>query len=267
MVVGVDEIDTAIRFASLFTGEIMKNLLFAFALLAGPGSTYAAACVGGTLSDYIALGSGGCTIAGNKLTDFSATSVLTGASAINAGNVDVTAVNGASRFGLDFKLAAGAPNSTGPLGLFNLLLGYSVTGLGLTGASIGLGANSVSGNAAITATEDICVNGKFSNYPLSGAASCATSQSATLVTASTEFFAFEFDSAAFLPVGFLNVFVDLTLDGGSAGNASLSGPVSTRFDVAQRSDVPEPSSLALMLLAVGSLGYARRRRPAHTAPG
>ena len=50
----------------------MKRLLLAIALLAGSGSTFAAACVNASLSDYIALGSGGCTIAGHTLAGFSA---------------------------------------------------------------------------------------------------------------------------------------------------------------------------------------------------
>ena len=239
----------------------MKKLLLALALLAGSGSTYASACVDGTLSDYLALGSGGCTIAGNTLAGFSATSVLAGATPIDAANVNVSAVNGANGFGLDFTLASGAPNSTGPLGLLDILLGYTVSGSRLTGARLGLGANTVSGDAVIVALADICVDGNFSSYLFNGAASCTGSQSATLITASIDSFAVDNDAAAFSIASFFDVFVELTLDGASAGNALLTGPVANRFSV------PEPSSLALMMLAVVGLGYARtRRRPALAAP-
>lgn len=238
----------------------MKKLLVAIALLAGSGSTYASPCVDGTLADYLALGSGGCTIAGNTLAGFSATSVLTGATPIDASNVNVTAINGASGFGLDFTLATGTPNATGPLGLLDILLGYTVSGSRLIGASLGLGLSSVSGDAAITVLENICVNGSYNDFLANGPALCGGTESANLTTLSSDISSIGSDSAGFAVSSFFDVFAELIIDGGLAGNAQLSGPVSTRFSV------PEPSSLALMMLAVIAVGYARsRRRPAHTA--
>ncbi len=232
----------------------MKRFLFAVTLAVAAGSTQAAPCVNGTIADYIALGASGCSIGNNNVGDFSATSLLTGATPIAAGDINVTAVSGGFGFGLDFTLAAGAPPSAGPARLLDILLGYRVGGGSLIGASVALAGSAATVDGAVTAITNVCADGLFSGFFNCGGAS------AGLVAVTTESFAMPFDSALLPISSFFDVFTEITLDGGLNGGATLTGPVSNRFAV------PEPATSALAIVALLGLGITGRRRKHRPAP-
>lgn len=233
----------------------MKKLLFAVTLLLAGGTANASPCVSGSLADYIALGSGGCTIGDKTLGDFSAASFLTGATAIDAANVNVAAVGGPFNFGLDFTLTPNAPSLAGAMQLLDILLGYRVTGSSLIGASLGLGVSAATGDGAVTAITNVCGNGLFSTNLV-----CSGPSSAGLAVVNTESFGFPFDSAPLAISSFFDVFTEITLDGGFAGSASLTGAVSNRFSV------PEPDTSALLAVAMLGLIAVMRRRKQRTPP-
>ena len=227
----------------------MKPLLAAVTLFLAAGAANASPCVSGSLADYIALGSGGCSIGDKTLSDFSAASFLTGAAAIDAANVNVAAVGGAFNFGLDFSLTPNAPSLAGPTQLLDILLGYHVTGSSLIGASLGLGNSAATGDGAVTVVTNVCANGLFSPNLL-----CNGPSNAGLLAVTTESLSFPFDSAPLTISSFFDVFTELTLDGGFAGSASLNGVVSNRFSI------PAPDTLALLSVAMFGLIAVMRRR-------
>ncbi len=67
------------------------------------------------------------------------------------------------------------------------------------------------------------------------------------------------DSATFAATSFFDVFVDLSVDGGLDGSATLVSSTVTLAAAATNS-VPEPAALPLMLTGMAGLGWFARRR-------
>ncbi len=74
--------------------------------LAAPAVIHAAPiCVAGSLTDYIALGPGGCMVGNALFTDFDASNPLFTATDIPEGSIGVSPIMSATSVALDFSLA------------------------------------------------------------------------------------------------------------------------------------------------------------------
>lgn len=223
------------------------TLLLCAALgVASPG--WAATCVSGTLQDYIDLGGGGCTIGPVAFRDFMTAPGQTFATPINPALITVDPLfplqfPGSPGFQLTLNRTASANQ------LFESFFQFSAAGL-LTGSSIGLGPATANGDGSATATADLCVGGSFD----SGAPINCTGTPDVLATALTATDSQLLDQRTFAPVNFLDVFVDLVVDGGQAGSATL-GSATILVDT----PIPEPSSIVLAVSGLCGLAFLRRR--------
>lgn len=206
-------------------------------LLAGSvGGAQAAPCAADLLSNY--LGAAACEAGAVTLSGFTIEPFPGATSDIDPTAVTLVPVSG----GFDLVAATGLAAATGELLGLRLLL--QVSAAALSGGSIALGSGAA-------ATADGVVTGLLD----AGAAGNAIA----IVTEGLSFPMESFSATA----SFFDIFVELAIDGGTAGSASL-GPAlaSLRFATAAVA-VPAPAPWAL--LALGLLGLAASRRRAPTA--
>ncbi|MBV8073259.1 MAG: PEP-CTERM sorting domain-containing protein [Acidobacteriaceae bacterium] len=192
------------------------------------------ACSDASLSHYIGLGAGGCTIGTNTLSDFAALSSITGATPIPAGSILLSPFGSSTDPGL--RVTVSVSVSAGAL--LQSLFTYRIAGGFYGHSAIALTGSSQTGDGAVTGIENFCAGGTFGPDGVSG---CTTASGSLLTLNGTQ----NADSAFFGAAHFLSVTDDLTADGGLAGTAS-AGTLSNQF-----STVPEPSTI--LLLAVGFL--------------
>jgi PEP-CTERM motif len=212
----------------------------AFALVL-PASSQASPCLPGTLTDYIALGSTGCELGHATVSDFTSVAILAGTEILPAA-VRVTPVPGA--IALDFGLA----ESAGAGDLLSTAFKFFVSGSRIVGNRLSLSGATAAGDGNVTGLEIKCVDGTF----LLPDPSFCTGTELDLIVARDALGLVSPDVEFFAPASFFDVFVELAVDGGVAGSASLDGAVRSTF-------VPEPS----LLLVFGSglaAALARRRR-------
>jgi hypothetical protein len=191
----------------------------------------ASPCLPGTLQDYVNLGMPGCEAG---VASFSGFVVLPGeflAMPVDPDTITVTPVGGAFNPGLQFGI-----NTLAIAGeLFESFFRFTVAGE-LSAASLLLGPGTVTGDGAAIAVEDLCVNGSFvGNDPLGCSGSADTA-----IVARTETSEFLLDQKPIIG-GFFDILVDISIDGGLAGTASLDN-VTVQFV----SPVPEPSTGLLL---------------------
>jgi len=119
----------------------------------------------------------------------------------------------------------------------------------MSGASIGLTSPIVTGDAAVTAILDVCPNGSFGGGPFG----CPTSPASLVVFAIDQSSLLK-SSASFPVSNSVDVFVDMTLDGGRSGSVTLNS-ATVGF-----SSVPEPSTGLLLAFGLSAFGVLRARR-------
>ena len=215
-------------------------ILSSFAQIAAAAMT--PACVPGTLTDYIALGSGGCYIGNDQLNSFQTLSNLAGATPISPASISVTPSGSDTNPTLTFNL-----NSTAPTGSpTEVRFTYRVGGTNITGSSITLSGTSVTGDGGVTDAQNICRGGTFGADGISG---CTGTPSSLVVLNSGA------DATTFPGVGFLKITDDLTIDAGLSGTASGAHFV----DQFTASAVPEPSMIPVLLSGLGLAAYFKRR--------
>ena len=231
--------------------------LLAIVTLAAPA--WAAPCVPGTLLDYLTTyASSTCEVdnAGLTLTfgDFRLASLLpAGQDPIAAADVSVSPLSGPT--GLSFSpgtLVASAPNQYG------IRFGFSVGAPALDGSALELIGVNATGDGNVTAIQWVCLGDAFAGDPGDGG-SCPATELLQIAYASALVVDGPQSFVADPPLGFFDIFVELTVDGGpSAGSAALSA-VTTTFSGSGRTTVPEPSVLMLAGIALAAIAGLRRR--------
>lgn len=219
----------------------------------------AAACVTATLADYVALGPAGCTAAGLTFDTFSVAAPLApGVAPVDPTTVTLTPTSGPG--GPGFAFTSATPLAAGPGEVLQLWFGFRVAGAsGVSADSIVLGGPGspplVSGDGAITMVEDTCLDGLFA-APSSGCAGDLQTQIAFAIDGDEELEA----TQPLLVASFFDVFVDLTIDGGLAGD-SLLGPQLGAYRLRAAAQAPEPAPLVLLAIALLAGACVRGRRP------
>jgi hypothetical protein len=234
-------------------------------LLLGAGPATAAVCTVGALSDYVALGSAGCTIDGVTFSGFANVTPLNpDATPISPSSVSLTPLTGPG--GPGFAVSSGTALSASANTLLELWFGFVASagsGSSLGGATLSLGSSSVVPDGVNTIIADICPDGSFSS-PSSG---CGTSP-ASLIVFDTGDASTLSESATSGPSSFFDVFFDLTIDGGLGGSAML-GPKLGELRLASSGGgggtVPEPATWLLLALVPAAATCARRSAAARRA--
>ncbi len=211
-------------------------------------------CVSGSLEEYIALGSGGCTVGNALFADFGASVVDPAATPILAAEVIVSPLLSDTSLGLVFSLIS----NVGPGEFEDLLIRYALSGMGLSfvSSTLSMSGSSVTPDGAVTAVEDKCGGGTF------GGSDPSAPCSGTLVGPQI---VFDLGTIAdltettpgFAPTSFFDVFTEIAVDGGIVGSASL-GTATTEFGFAPTQVVPEPTSM--LLVGAGLTALLRRRK-------
>jgi hypothetical protein len=203
--------------------------------LAGAWITPASAlpCLPGTLSDYVALGAGGCSIGGTAFADFAVEPFPGGAIDLDPGTILLTPIAGGFALGTDEAVVAGAGDFFGLRFLFHV-----EDAGGLDGGTIRLGESRVEPDGVNTALLDA---GAFGN-----AIAFDIGDGLPELVASFDAFS-----------SFFDVFVEIGIDAGITGSAAL-GPDLGSVTFGVPIGVPEPP--ALLLWVLGLIALQRRIR-------
>ncbi len=224
-------------------------LLIALAMAASAGP-----CTMGSLTDYVNLGAGGCSLGATPgspvVKGFTILPGLFGATPLDPGSVTITPIDLGSKRGLNVEYGANTA-----LGALETLFQFQISGPNLAGVAQTLANAAATGDGAVTGLSNLCRDGSYS-----GAVFGCTGTEQSLTVVQLDGFALPTDSAAFAASSFFDVFFELTLDSGLAGTATgaSSSLVFTQ--------TPEPGAWALTLcggLALAGLRYrfAKQNQP------
>jgi hypothetical protein len=222
----------------------MLRWLVPLLLLLGPSTSSAVPCLPGTLQDYINLGATGCEIGAVTFASFTVEPGQSFATPIAPGEVQVipSGSPSAPTLVLGYEHAA----SAGEL-LESFFRFQASASVALIEDFIGIGSASASGDGVVTAAQDVCPDGSFGAIPTG-----CPNPALTLIGVVTESLSFPSESQGLPSATFLDLFVDVVIDGGLEGSASL-GSVTLRL-------VPEPASVLLLALGLAPLALSRARR-------
>ena len=199
----------------------------------------AAVCGTGSLTDYLALGAAGCQVGGLTFSGFSV-DAFPGPTATQIAPSALLLAPLANGLQLSSRSAISA--AAGELSGLRLLFG--VSGSLLVGGTVALGSSyDVAGDGVVTAYLDAAAAGLAIASAADGLADTPASFTST-------------------PFASYTSFLELGIDGGTAGAASL-GPqlASLTFATKAANAVPTPGTAALSLIALLALASSRRAAP------
>ena len=224
----------------------MKLLFLTTVILLCGASAFAGPCLPGTLQNYITLSSAGCTSGNALFKDFQIASGASFATPIAPSLIAVSPGGLPDMPSLRFTLGKSAAAGD----VFESFFHFDVSAPSLLNAAVILDNPSASGDGAVTASLDICPAASFSG----GAPLGCPATPATLIALKTATFSTPSDSKDFVATSFFDVFVDLTIDGGLSGSATMDSAT------VQVTVTPEPASALLINIGCGVLALARLRR-------
>lgn len=224
----------------------MKFLFILTPLLFMGVSLVAAPCGNSTLQGYIGLGATGCSFGAVTFSAFQLVPGQTGATPVAA--TGVTVAPGGSTYNPMLTFGFTNPAATSAQ-LLESIFRFTISGSPLTGASLGL-AGSATGDGLVTNVLNVCPNGRFAGNSPGG---CPNTEGGaiTFVNAVDRQLT---DSTGPLLASFFDVFVDITLDGGPSGTATLNAATLSV------TATPEPSAGLLMAVSLAALAGINARR-------
>jgi hypothetical protein len=227
-------------------GATVKSSLLFGSLLFLAHTALAGSCLPGTLEDYILLGATGCNIGQVQYFNFELGELQAIATEINPAVVQITP---GVPFPLGFLVTLNANANANDV--LESVFRFNATSSPISLASIALGNPLVTGDGAITEILDLCADGNFLGIEPIGCSGFATNAVTFAIADDQQLSAqtnFPFSS-------FFDVFVDITIDGGLDGTASLD-------TAAVGLETPEPSSLFVLAVSLSTLGmvHSKRRR-------
>lgn len=212
-------------------------------------------CVTDTLSNYVALSSGGCMVGTTVLANFSSLTLPNGSTQIPLSSILVTPLNVAGSPGLQFGLNVNAPSG----GAQDALFGYKVTAGSITGASLTSTGFSATGNSGTAlAAKNLCLGGNFAPGTIAGCSTGSTRALSNVVIAGAVPFSQLTDATTFPSVSSLGVVDNFVADSGGTGTAAIAGTVTNSF-TASGAPVPEPATMLLFSAGLCGLVFWRRR--------
>lgn len=248
----------------------MKNGLSMMLLLLSAGATSgwaAPLCTSGTLTSYVTSGFS-CMIGDKTFSGFGALLFATqGLGSAGPGTLDgITVVPGGDSLNPTLGFQA-AYTASGLVANETLTVTYTVTGTptsSFIGANLSLTSAAVTGLAAITGAEALCLGGSFTN-PLANPLVCSTGVSVNLgllsdITNANLGATVQYN---FAPVQTLGVIKQITLTGAAAGTATAASLNNGLTADDTSGSVPEPSTLMLLSIGIPMVYFMRKR----TAPG
>jgi hypothetical protein len=216
------------------TKALATLLLFTAWLPAAP-----LACVTGSLASYTSLAMG-CTV--NSVTFAGFTAAASQGALIAPASIVVTPLQTPGSVGFRFDLNS----SAAAMEVLGVLINYTVSFA--NSASVTLTGSNVAPDGANTGIVDLC-SGNFPGAEPTGCTGISTNALAFDVG-----FLSELTGGVALPPGAYDVFVDLTVDGGLAGAASLSSATVMH-------GVPEPATAGVLALGLALLAFKRTAKP------
>ena len=206
-------------------------------------TAFGAACLPGTLQDYVNLGASGCQNGNVIFSSFTSAPGQFGA--IPIGLSQVAVLPGGSAFFSNLQFTINQTATSGQL--LESFFRFKAAGPSLVAATVNINSPFVTNDGANIASLDICPGAMFSGNSPSG---CPASQSA--ISLETVGFSMLSDSKMFTASSFFDVFADLTADGGSGGSARF-GSASVTIN-----STPEPATTLLVLGGLTMLALTKR---------